>query len=76
MQITKLHPPINCGTLFCGRAVSRRGRQYDFCATPEGEACCVWWQLATAPRALRTAVEKAVHDATKSAAEVQSPASS
>jgi hypothetical protein len=42
MQITELHAPVNGGTLFWGRAVSRRGRRYDFCATPTGSACCIY----------------------------------
>jgi hypothetical protein len=37
MQITKLEPPINGGTLLSGIAVSTRGRRYDFCASLDGK---------------------------------------
>jgi hypothetical protein len=74
MQITELHPPINNGSMFFGRALSRRGRHYQFCATPEGEACGIFredpryvthdgktfWEQIKAPLALQEAVRKAV----------------
>jgi hypothetical protein len=39
MRITELQPPTNGGTLYCGRAISRRGRRYDFLTSLNGELC-------------------------------------
>jgi hypothetical protein len=42
MQILKLDPPTNGGTLFSGKAASKRGRHYSFCATSTGKAFAVY----------------------------------
>jgi hypothetical protein len=68
MQISQLQPPTNGGTLYTGKAVSKRGRQYIFYATFRGEACGVFrddppygrWLPIKAPPALREAVRQSV----------------
>jgi hypothetical protein len=41
MQILSLNPPTDGGTLYSGKAVSKRGRYYTFCATATGRAFAV-----------------------------------
>lgn len=73
MQILQIDAPTNCGTLFTGRAVSTRGRQYMFFANRRGRmvqsmtyggrssaGADVWLLRTATPPALAGAVRKAV----------------
>ncbi len=75
MQIIELHPPINGGTLYFGRAKSSRGRRYEFLASMNGEPGPrtfreeawaalpdgrTFWLSVPTPTALRAAVRQAI----------------
>jgi hypothetical protein len=74
MHVVLLLAPTIEDSLYTGIAVSKHGRRYLFCATPEGasqavlcqdpgrtsEDRCIWWNIEPPP-AVRTAVRSAVH---------------
>jgi hypothetical protein len=66
MQIDRIDPPINGGSLYTGFAQSTRGRRYLFMASADGDGCAFrecqdgFWMQVTSPAGLKSAVRARV----------------